>query len=134
MFGKLKQPLDELVIQKLFEIADRLADQATQGKLASDEFTVGTEWCPVIGGWLNATIYNDGASDVYIRLEDLSGDKPWAMREAPLKSGESLVLDLEARPHRLMDDPVAGVVKLGSPTIWLICQSGTATVRVFRLI
>lgn len=121
------------LIQKVYEIADRLADQASEGLLASKVVAVGTNWTPAFGGWLSAIIINDGPSDIYPRLDETSGPKPWELGEAPLREGESLPLDLKARPHRLRKEGVAGTIDYGSPTIYLICQTGTASVRVWRL-
>lgn len=131
--GPPRLKADQLMVMFLREIADRLADQTPQGKWESKEYTVGTDWMPITGGWRTATIYNDGDSDVYIRLDDLTGDKPWANSEAPLKKGENVSLPLGHRLHRLLEDPVAGMIDYGSPIIYLICQTGTASVRVFRL-
>ena len=121
------------LLAKVAEVADRLADQASEGLLASKVIAVGTDWTPAFGGWLSASIHNDGDSDVYIRLDETSGPKPWVLGEAPIKKGEPLKLDLRARPHRLRKEGPAGTIDYGSPTIYLICQTGSASVRVFRL-
>ena len=127
IFGSLKQSLEEVMVQKLFEIADRMADQAAKGVLRSQSFTVGTEWFSIIGAWLSCTIYNNGSSDVYLRLGDDLAGRPWELGEAPLKSGESMNIDLVAKTH----DPERG--RVSSPTIWFICQTGTATMRIFKV-
>lgn len=116
---------EQLMVVTLDEIAGRLADQAAKGVLASKNFTIGTRWYPLIHGWISCTIYNDGPDDIYIRLRNDEGkDTPWAEGEAPLKSGENLILDLGARKQKTED---------GAPTIWFICKAGTATIRIFQL-
>lgn len=117
---------EQMQIVLLDEIAGRLADQISKGLMNSKSFTVGTDWYPLIGGWVSATIYNDGDADVYIRLRNETGqDTPWAEGEAPLKKGENLSLDLSGKKHKTEE---------GTPTIWLICQAGTADIRVFQVI
>ena len=121
----------QLVVLKLFEIADRLADQVAIGIVRSETITVGTEWTAVVGAWVSATIYNDGTSDIYVRMVapefgDLSG-RPWEDGEAPLKSGDGLPLDLRGRSYKVDGGKY-------SPTIWMICKTGSASVRIFKLI
>lgn len=130
----------DLTVIKLFEIADRLADQAALGVLNSKSFTVGTTWYTLETAWLSCTIFNDGDSDVYIRLDDMS-TSPWQMGEAPLKKGEQISIDLKARGHKPPPSeeeeeegkPRVRPLRFGSPILCFICQSGTADVRVFRL-
>ena len=125
----------QLVVLKLFEIADRLADQVPRGKLSSKQFTVDTNWYHFEGGWIAADIFNDGDSDIYIKFEDeIGGDRPWQTQEAPLKKGESIRLDLRSKLHRVVDDGVSGAKDYGPPTLCFICQAGTATVRAFKLL
>jgi len=115
-------PYYDLIVQALFEIKDRLADQSANGVLVPTTHTIGTNWESITGNWMSCTIYNDGDADVYIRTEDrMHLGNPWDNNEAPLKKGESLILDLEAR-------------KVAAPTLWFICQSGTATIRLFKMI
>lgn len=121
----------QLIVQKLFEIADRLADQVAIGIIRSETITVGTSWTAVVGAWFSATIYNDGDSDIYMRLVtpevgDLSG-RPWEDGEAPLKKSESLAMDLKGRGYKVNGGKY-------SPTIWMICKTDSAIVRVFKLI
>lgn len=98
---------------------------AAKGLLYSKNFTVGTNWLPIIAGWMSCTIYNDGNADVYIRLNDNADPKPWENGEAPLRDGESITLDLEARKPK---------EEGGSPVIWLICKTSTADIRIFSLL
>lgn len=119
---KLAVPIDELIAMKLFEIGDRLADQVAEGLVDTGEHTIGTEWYGLIGAWIACTIYNDGPADVYVRLgETMYLGAPWDNNEAPLKKGESLPINLGAR-------------KKETPTIYLICQSGTAKIRWFKVV
>lgn len=130
----------DMVVIKLFEIADRLADQAALGILNSKSFTVGTTWYTLETAWLSCTIFNDGDSDIYIRLDDMS-TSPWQMGEAPLKKGEQISIDLKARGHappaaeepKEEGKPRVAPLRHGSPLLCFICQSSTATVRAFRL-
>lgn len=126
---------DQMMVYYLDEIAGRLADQAGEGKLESKQFTVATTWYILETAWTAATIYNDGDSDVYIRLDDMSSN-PWEEGEAPLKKGESLPLRMGARLHKPLPqegDSFAIPLRSGSPLLCFICQTGTATVRVFKL-
>jgi len=115
---------EQMMVVYLDEISGRLADQIAKGQLSSKSFTVGTDWYPLVTGWMSVTIYNDGAADLYIRLNDNIG-LPWEEGEAPLKSDENLVIDLKGRKPK---------VEGSSPVIWLICKAGTAAVRIFNLL
>ena len=61
---------------------------------------------------------------------------PWDFGEAPVKKGESLALDLKARLYkpRVPEGAIVAPLRAGSPVLCFICQSGTADVRVFRLV
>lgn len=125
---------DTNILILLDEIAKRLADRGAEGILKSKVVKVGTTWITLETGWLSCTIYNDGASDVYIKLDDMSR-RPWEEGEAPLKEGESLTLDLvsqQYKPQTSLED-VVKPLRFGSPLICLICKTKTATVRVFKL-
>ena len=130
---------EQMMVVLLDEIAGRLEDQAIKGVLDSREFTVGTTWYTMLEtAWVSCTIYNDGDSDVYIRLDDMS-TSPWQQGEAPLKSGESISIDLKAMGHKPLPPeqeegkPRVLPVRQGSPILCFICRTGTATVRVFKL-
>ena len=121
-----KQPPErlgsDLTIIKLFEIADRLADQLPTGLTRSEVKTVGTEWVELlVGTWVSADIWNDGFSDVYIKLGWVQYEGlPWDNNEAPLKKNEHVKIDLRVkRPN--------------CPPILAICQTGTASLRIFKL-
>jgi hypothetical protein len=133
---------DQLMVAKLFEIADRLADQGALGHLTTKTITVGTEWTEIVGAWLACDLYVDpGSSDVYVRLiTEESGDlseRPWETGEAPLRAGEHLPIRLGARTYMrrqvLTLEGMQEEVIQASPSVWMICQAGTATVRVFKL-
>lgn len=130
---------EQMMVVLLDEIAGRLEDQAAIGVFASKKFTVGTNWYTLETAWLACTIYNDGESDIYIHLDDMS-TSPWTEGEAPLKSGESISIDLVARGHPPLPQeeeegkPRVIPLRRGSPLLCFICQTGTATVRVFRLV
>lgn len=137
MFFRKQPPpqlASDLMVIKLFEIADRLADQVPEGKLTSYSFTIGTDWKSIQPAWLSATIFNDGEADVYVRLDDMSTN-PWEMGEAPLKKGEKIILDLKAKLYKpvVQDDAIVKPLRAGSPVLCFICQSGNADIRVFRL-
>lgn len=126
---------DANVIMKLDEIAKRLADRGAEGILQSRAIKVGTKWVTMLQtSWLSCTIYNDGESDIYIRLDDMS-TIPWGEGEAPLKKGESITLDLVSQQYKPQTSPddIVKPLRYGSPLICLICKTGTATVRVFKL-
>lgn len=140
------QPLSgDLVVIYLRELCDRMADQAAQGVFASKSFSVTTTWYTLEIAWLRCTIFNDGDSDVYIRLDDMS-TSPWQMGEAPLKKGEQVSIDLHAKQYppqmpTLEEEvkegkegvPRVAPLRHGAPLLCFICQTGSATVRVFRL-
>lgn len=111
-------PQGDLMVQKLFEIADRMAAQAAEGKLKSESITVGTTWHTVTYGWRAVDIFNDGDSDLYVRLDD-QATNPWDEGDAPVKKNNSLHLDLNSRKYP------------APPEIGLICQTGSASVRLF---
>lgn len=104
----------------LDEIAGRLADihaelqaQVPEGHIYSQPLTVMTIPQKVVFMY-SATIYNDGADDLYI-LEENRSPASW---DTPIKATESLVLDFKKR---------------GQFTKWLVTLSGTATVRILAL-
>lgn len=132
-------PPEQLMVVYLDEIASRLADQAAEGKLQSKSFTVGTNWYTLETAWMAVTIFNDGDNDVYIRLDDMS-TYPWQEGEAPLKANENIRIDLGARgypgipPEQEEGKPRVLPLRHGSPVLCFICQSGSAAVRVFRVV
>ena len=123
IFGK---PKVGFTMRELTEVPPvkpaKLDDFRAKGHLDTYSLTVGTEWKSIVPAWMSCVIHNDGDADVYIRFNDKEGN-PWEMGEAPLKSGESLPIDLEGRRK-----------DGGSPVIWLICQAGTADIRIFSLL
>ncbi len=125
---------DSSTLILLDEIAKRLADRGAEGILKSKVIAVGTTWKTLETGWLSATIYNDGGSDIYIKLDDMSS-LPWKEGEAPLKSGETLIVDLKSQQYKpqTSEDDIVKPLRFGSPLICIICKTGTATVRVFKL-
>ena len=128
---------EQMMVALLDEIAGRLEDQAAKGVLGSRTFTVGTSWVTLETAWQSCTIYNDGTSDIYIHLDDVH-TIPWQVGEAPLKANESISMDLKARAYKDRVEQVEGLpevqpVRQGSPVLSFICQTGTATVRVFKL-
>ncbi len=122
--GPTRLTTDQLQIVYLDEIAGRLgalAEQNTrarsEGILWSREETVSTDWGGQHAGWRSATVFNDGAADIYIRTdrEDRPG-APWDLDEAPIKSGESVRFASEKGKEKVLEH---------------ITQSGTSTVRIF---
>lgn len=122
----------------LDEIAKRLADLGSEGVMKSKIVTVGTTWYQEIGAWKSCHIYNGGPDDIYIRLDDMS-TSPWAEGEAPLRANEDIAIDIKMRGYKpqAMEGP-AGVrvlpLRMGSPVICLICKTGSAEVRIFKLV
>lgn len=139
--GRRRQPerlTDSASLILLDEIAKRLADQSAVGIFDSKTFTVATDWYTIQSAWLAATIYNDGDSDIYVRLNDRS-TAPWEEGEAPLKKGESIVINLVGKsypgPAVEAEEGKPRFIPLehGSPLMCFICKTGSAAVRVFRL-
>jgi len=110
---------DQLITIKLFEIADRLADQAAEGHLTSGTTSVGTDVKEIVGAMLSISFHSDGPNDVYIWTQEASTRKPWMVGDAPLKSGEDLSIDFKA--------------KTGS-VVHLRCETGTCTLRYWKLV
>lgn len=106
-----------LIVAKLSEIADRLADLSTDGFVTSGSINVTTETTEIVGAVSSITLINDGDSDVFLWTKEPESRKPWVMRDAPLKKGEKLDINFKSRQ--------GGIIRLR-------CQSGTATVRYWR--
>ena len=125
---------DANTLMLLDEIAKRLADRGAEGVLKSHVLAVNTNWKTLETAWLSCTIYNDGTADIYIKLDDMSSF-PWLEGEAPLKSGESLNLDLVSQQYKPQTSPddIVKPLRFGSPLLCFVCKTGTATVRVFKL-
>ncbi len=88
---------DQLTVMKLFEIADRLAEIAPPvgivrsfGALTADDNSRS-----IAGAMRSASIYNDGAQDVYIWANEDENREPWRVGDAPLAPGEKLDLDFK---------------------------------------
>ena len=110
---------DQLIVIKLFEIADRLADQAAEGYLTSGTVTVGTDTKEVIGAMLSISFHSDGPNDVYIWTQEPPTRKPWLVGDAPLKSGEDLSTDFRSKTGNV---------------VYLRCETGTCTLRYWKLV
>jgi hypothetical protein len=82
---------------------------------------VGTSWVDLGRNWASLSVYNDGDADLYLRNDDLA-DPPWVDGKAPIKKGESIHLNGEAKENGYCPSPR------------FICQSGTASIRIFRLL
>ena len=129
---------EQMMVTLLDEIAGRLEDLGSEGSLKSKIVTVGTTWHQEIGAWKTCHIYNGGPDDIYIRLDDMS-TSPWVEGEAPLKINEDISIDLKARGYKpqAVEGP-AGLrmlpLRMGSPVVCIICKTGTAEVRMFKLV
>lgn len=91
-----------------------------KGLIDSCVLTIGTEWLELGWNWAKIDVYNDGDSDLYLRNDDLTGF-PWEEGKAPLKKGDHLVMDGTKR-NEYSNKPR------------FICKTGTAEIRVFRLL
>ncbi len=114
---RLEHPV---VITLLHEVAGRLADiydelinQTPEGKIYGIPFTASTTATKIVL-LFSATIYNDGAADIYI----LEMDRTISSSDTPLKATENVPIDLKRR---------------GAKTYYIKTLSGTATVRIFAL-
>ena len=86
---------DQLMVMKLFEIADRLAETAPPkgiirsfGSLLADNTTRF-----IVGAMRSIAIYNNGVQGVYIWANEDEHRKPWNEGDAPLASGEKVEFD-----------------------------------------
>jgi len=86
---------DQLIVMKLFEIADRLAETAPPvgiirsfGSLPADN-TART----IVGAMRSISIYNDGLQNVYIWANEDEHRETWSEGDAPLASGEKVEFD-----------------------------------------
>ncbi len=119
------------MLVKLDEIAKRLEDLGAVGVLNTETRIVGTSWRELlIGAWKSVDIWNDGDANLYIRIGHPLDTLPWDVNEAPIKKSEHIKLDMDVRKWQI--DPVTR--EGGPPSIWAICESGTASVRVFKFI
>ena len=105
--------LDEIA-SRLGDIHTELISQTPRGNLYSQPMSV-----DIIGESINlfyaATIYNDGADDIYI-LKDVN--RGISSGDVPLKKGENIIIDMKRQTNKM---------------IWLKTMTGTASVRVFIL-
>ena len=88
---------DQLIVMKLFEIADRLAEIAPPvgiirsfGSLFADNTTRS-----IAGAMRSISIYNDGVQNVYIWANEDEYREPWKIGDAPLASGEKVEFDFK---------------------------------------
>jgi len=90
-------------------------------------YTIGTDWVAV-GGGESIGIYNGGDSAVYYRKDTdfYRTGKPWEYDEAPISTRQTVHIDLVPTHKGFLG------LRTQLPIVYLICQSGTATVRVFR--
>jgi len=118
----------QLIVAKLFEIADALALREPKGVFESEEIYVTDKWTEVsFGPSISTTLMNNGSDDVYIRMidrEHAEGDPgpnelPWVRKQAPIKKGQTFPIN---------------VVTLKAVRMWLICKPNeTATVYKYTL-
>jgi len=102
------------VLDALEEVIELMKEEEPGGDLVSKVVSVTTIPVEVnLGVWLKATLYNNvGGSDVYVYNKRQQADT----RDAALKADESLVIDRRRRTKKWF---------------YLVCASGTATVRIF---
>jgi len=118
----------QLIVAKLFEIADALALREPKGVFDSEVINVTDKWTEVsYGPSISCSLMNNGSDDVYIRMidrEHAEGDPgpnelPWVRNQAPIKKGQTFPIN---------------VVTLKAVRMWLICKPNeTATVYKYTL-
>jgi len=110
---------DRLVIQKLYEICDRMAEQTPDGPIRSGVIPVTDVVNSIVGSILSIQFQSDGPDDVYIWTNENQFRKPWQEGDAPLKIGEPLKVDFNRKT---------------SNVVYLICKPGcTASVRYWKI-
>ena len=116
--GPPRLTADQLMVMKLFEIADRLAEIAPPtgiirsfGSLVADNTTRA-----IVGAMRSVSIYNNGVQDVYIWANEDEHREPWKEGDAPLASGEKVEFDFRG-------------MRGGSPgnRVYYRCKSGEST-------
>jgi len=125
--GPPRLTADQLIVMKLFEIADALALREPKGFFESEIITVGTEWVETsFGPSISCSMINKGPSQVYIRMWDREhgegdpgpGELPWVRNQAPIDVGMPIMFN---------------VATLKAVRMWLICKSGTTKVYKYSL-
>ena len=104
--------LDEIA-SKLSVLINKIENQSAKGNLFTNVYSVNTVGIKFVVLY-RATLYNDGANNVYVLTADrnITGD------DAPLKTNDSLQIPLGAR---------------NNIEYWLKTLTGTASVRIFQL-
>jgi len=104
--------LDE-ISGKLSDLLELFQKRVPYGRIFSIGLTATTKAQKIVLTF-SATVYNDGASAIYI----METDRTISSSDQPLKSGESVNIDHKER---------------GQYTHWIATLSGTAIVRIFAL-
>jgi choline kinase len=105
--------LDEIA-GRLGDLTQLIAEQSPKGNLYSLPITVDTLGEKFIILY-QATIYNDGASDVYVLRDN---NRTLDTTDVPIKSGGSLTIDLKKQTNK---------------TFWIKTKAATAAVRIYML-
>lgn len=109
----------QVMVQKLFEICDRMADRTPDGPIRSGVIPVTDKVNTIVGSILHIDFHSDGPDDVYIWSNENQFRIPWQEGDAPLKDGESLPIDFEKKTGNV---------------IYLICKAGkTASIRYWKI-
>ena len=101
------------IAERLAGLHDMLAKRVPEGVIYPIAFTASTIAKRIVLIF-SATVYNDGAADIYI----LETNRNLSSDDTPLKSGELLSIDHKER---------------GQYQHWVKTLAGTATVRIFAL-
>ena len=116
--GPPRLTADQLMVMKLFEIADRLAETAPPagiirsfGSLLADNTTR-----YIAGAMRSVSMYNAGTQDVYIWANEDEHREPWKEGDAPLASGEKLEFDFKGMRGDSQGNRVYYRCKVGEST------------------
>jgi len=117
--GPPRLSLDQLMVMKLFELCDRMAEQTPDGTFKSGTISVTDQVSEIVGAILKISFRNDGDDDVYIWSNEEPAKKPWLVGDAPIKKKEGAHIDFKKKTGNV---------------VYLLCQSGkTASVRYWKI-
>lgn len=119
MAGPPRLSPEQVIVAKLFEICDRMAEQVPEGPIRSGVIPVTDKVNSIVGSILHIDFFSDGPDDVYIWTNENQFRIPWQEGDAPLKRGESLPVDFHKKTGNV---------------VYLICKAGcTASVRYWKI-
>jgi len=117
--GPPRLTLDQLMVVKLFEICDRMAEQTPDGTFKSGTISVTDKVSEIVGALLSISFHSDGVDDVYIWANEEPNKVPWVVGDAPVKINENLKIDFKKKTGNV---------------VYLLCKPGeSATVRYWKI-